>query len=116
MIVAPPSSLSDPTVRLLTNDEPFQLSDPNSWSISQALDYKLGVFIGHSCYSDNNSSSLIYSSNAIYCTFPDETYSYDRQAFTSAWGYVENEDGTYNIGGKQGTNLVENVTLYGDIW
>ena len=98
------------------SDEPFQLYDPNSWSISQALDYKLGVFIGHSCYSANNSSSLIYSSNAIYCTFPDETYSYDRQAFTSAWGYVENEDGTYNIGGKQGTNLVENVTLYGDIW
>lgn len=116
MVVAPPSTLSETTVRLLTNDEPFQLSDPNSWSISQALDYKLGVFIGHSCYSDNNSSSLIYSSNAIYCTFPGETYSGLVQSFTSAWGYVENVDGTYNIGGKQGTNLVENVNLYGYIW
>lgn len=37
------------------------------------------------------------------CAFSDGTYSDHEQAFTSAWGYVENVDGTYNIGGKQGT-------------
>lgn len=96
--------------------ESFQVDDPNSWAISQALDYKLGVFLGHSCYSHNASSSMLVSASSIKCGFSGSTVSDKVQSFASAWGYVANADGTYNIGGRQGTSIVQNVELFEYLW
>lgn len=93
----------------------YDENQPSSWAINHALNYKLGSLIVHACYSDNDNSVNLCSSNGLMCSFDGVTHYSQVNVFSTMWGMEAEEEYQYfTIGGLQKTNKIQNVNISAD--
>lgn len=94
-----------------------QVYDPlqqSTWGINQALNYKLGAFIAHSCHSAHGEARSLCSANGLFWGSNGVAYSSDVIIAASLWGWKQEDQNLYTFGGWQKTAVIHNLSLYGN--
>lgn len=71
------------------------------WGINQALNFKLGAFIAHSCYSAHGEARSLCSANGLFWGSNGVAYSSDVIVTASLWGWKREDQNLYTLGGRQ---------------
>lgn len=95
----------------------FNNADQSTWGINHALNYKLGAFIGHACFTEDVDARALCSANGLFWGFHGIVNSNDTIVIAaSLWGIREEETGLYTIGGLQKTSKIYHFSRENNNW